>query len=443
VRNSIGIRRETIDETERRAPLTPAQVRRLVDDYGLSVVVEPSPVRIFTDEEYTAAGASLSDDLTDCNVVFGVKEIPIEQIRPGGVYCYFSHTVKAQRYNMPMLGHIVESGATLLDYELVTNESGKRLIFFGDFAGFAGMIDSLWALGRRLEWEGLRTPFADITPAWRYKSFAHAETAIVEVGQRIQREGLPEEIAPFICLFTGRGHVSRGAQRVFGRLPAVRLQPEEVVDFATSGNHSNKVVYGAELLKPHLYHPLTDEARSGGFDPKDFTSAPEHYAERLTEYIDHATVLINGIFWSPRFPRLLTHEYMRNRWSRGDTPRLRVVGDITCDICGSIEFTSKSTTLDNPVFVYEPVTRRVRDGWEGEGPVVLAVDKLPAELPLEASQSFGEGLVPFVPALARADFSLPHAELDIPVPFKRAVIAHRGKLTEHFRYLNNYLLRLE
>jgi alpha-aminoadipic semialdehyde synthase len=445
VNNCIGIRRETIDETERRAPLTPAQVERLVEDYGVSVVVEPSPLRVFPDAEYAAAGATLSDDLLHCNVVFGVKEIPIERIRAGGAYCYFSHTIKAQRYNMPMLAHIVEVGATLIDYELVTSESGKRLIFFGDFAGYAGMIDTLWALGRRLEWEGLTTPFADLEPAWRYRSLADAETALVEVGQRIQREGLPAEITPLVCLFTGRGRVSKGAQRIFGRLPAVRLQPEEIVSFVQSGKWSERAVYGAELVKRDLYRAVSAEALNapGEFDPSDFSTAPEHYAERLTEYLDCATLLVNGIFWSPRFPRLITREYARRRWSGGDQPRLRVIGDITCDVGGSIELTVKATDATNPVFVYEPVADTVVDGWAGDGPVILAVDKLPAELPREASQSFGEGLAPFIPTLARADFSADLESLDIPLSLRRAVIAHRGELTGNFRYLNNDLLHDE
>ena len=136
MKNVVGIRRENVDATERRAPLSPEQVGELVSRHGLRVVVEPSPRRVFTDDEYAAAGAEISSDLGECNAVFGVKEIPVADIRPEGAYCYFSHTIKAQRYNMPMLAHIVDVRATLLDYELVTNESGRRIIFFGDRSRF-------------------------------------------------------------------------------------------------------------------------------------------------------------------------------------------------------------------------------------------------------------------------------------------------------------------
>ena len=132
MKNVVGIRRENIDATERRAPLSPGQVEELVSRHGLRVIVEPSDRRVFGDDEYAAAGAELSDDLGDCNAVFGVKEIPVGDILPEGAYCYFSHTIKAQRYNMPMLAHIIDVNATLLDYELVTNESGRRIVFFGD-----------------------------------------------------------------------------------------------------------------------------------------------------------------------------------------------------------------------------------------------------------------------------------------------------------------------
>jgi alpha-aminoadipic semialdehyde synthase len=151
-------------------------------------------------------------------------------------------------------------------------------------------------------------------------------------------------------------------------------------------------------------------------------------------------MIVNGVQWSPRFPRLLTKENMREIYAGNPKPPLRVIADIACDIEGSIEFTVKSTTSENPVYIYEPLTDRVIDGFAGSGPIVLAVDKLAADLPREASKSFGKALLPFIRALAAADFSRPLEDLDIPNPFKNAVIAHQGALTENFRYLNEYLL---
>ena len=151
----LGIRREDKNEWERRAPLAPDAVSRLVAQ-GVEVLVEPSPRRIFTDLEYARAGARIAPDLSACTLVLGVKEIPPARFRPGGAYCFFSHTIKGQPYNMGMLARLRELGCTLLDYELVKDDQGRRLIFFGRHAGLAGMLDSLWALGRRLAEEGDR-----------------------------------------------------------------------------------------------------------------------------------------------------------------------------------------------------------------------------------------------------------------------------------------------
>jgi alpha-aminoadipic semialdehyde synthase len=150
-------------------------------------------------------------------------------------------------------------------------------------------------------------------------------------------------------------------------------------------------------------------------------------------------VVVNGIYWEPRFPRLVTAGEVRSLYAGGASPRLRVIGDITCDIGGSVEVTVKETNLTEPVFVYDPASGKIADGWQGRGPVVMAVDKLPAELPREATEFFGDALEPFVPRLSGADFSLPADRLDVPAEFRRALIAHRGELTPEFSYLYDCL----
>jgi len=434
MRNCIGIRRETIDEFEKRAPLIPKQVERLVEHFGLRVIVEPSSRRVFSDADYTAAGAEISADLTPCGIIFGVKEIPVDELHGKGVYCFFSHTIKAQRYNMPMLRHIIDSQATLLDYELVTNDYGRRLIFFGDYAGYAGMIDTLWALGQRLDWEGVPNPFSNLKPAHEYASLEEAESSVREVGRQIQMEGLPKAICPFVCLFTGSGQVSHGARHIYNLLPTVKLLPDDIVTFRDSGAWSDRAVYGAVLTRPHLYRRYD----GGGFDRDDFEANPKQYVGALEPYLHQAQLLINAIYWSPRYPRLVTRDFVRDYYHNGGP--LRVIGDISCDIGGSIEITLKATTSGNPVFVYDVDRESAEDGVTGNGPVVLSVDKLPSELPREASESFGAALMPFIMDLARADFGVEYNQLEIPAPFKRAVIAHDGKLTDNFRYLGEYLL---
>lgn len=437
MRDTIGIRRESIDPTETRAPLTPEQVKKLIDEYGLRVLIEPSSLRAFPDEDYEDAGAELTNDLSPCNIIFGISQFSPDRILPGHVYCFFSHTVKAQRYNMPMLRHIIESGSTLLDYELVVNGSGTRLVSFGDFGGYAGMIDSLWILGRRLDEEGTANPFSGIKPSREYRNLAEAETAVSRAGERIRAEGLPREICPFVCGFMGAGQVSKGAQKIFGRLPAVEIRPEDLVGLEASGAYSGNVVYWLEFRKSDLYEPIDPYA---SFNAGELEKMPARYVSSLSRFADSMVMVVNGVQWSSRFPRLLTKEHMREIYRRNPRPRLRVIADIACDIEGSIEFTVKATTADAPAYVYEPLTDNVIDGVAGRGPVIVAVAKFAAGLPLESSRSFGMALLPFIQALAGADFSRPFADLAIPEPFKKAVIVHQGSLTENFRYLNEYLL---
>jgi saccharopine dehydrogenase (NAD+, L-lysine-forming) len=159
MKNVIGIRKESKYPTERRAPLTPEQVKDLVQNYDINVIVEPSDKRYFPNDAYQKAGAIISEVLSECNIIFGIKEVPLKDLLPNITYCFFSHTIKGQKYNMPMLKSLLELRNTLIDYELVKNEQGKRTIFFGNYAGYAGMINSLWVLGRRLDYEGINNPF--------------------------------------------------------------------------------------------------------------------------------------------------------------------------------------------------------------------------------------------------------------------------------------------
>jgi alpha-aminoadipic semialdehyde synthase len=299
------------------------------------------------------------------------------------------------------------------------------------------MLDALWALGQRLELEGIATPLANLGRARDYHSIAEAEAAVSAAGAQIRAEGLPDRVTPMIIAVTGRGHVARGVQEVLSHLPLVRVLPEDIPSLASMESVSRHVVYAAEFRRADLYAPRDPDAH---FDATELEAHPDAWRGRLEEYVDHLTAIVNGIYWEPRYPRLLTREYFRDHWDESPK-RLRLVADITCDIAGSVEFTVKSTTSDRPVFVYRPRRDDIVDGLEGDGPVVLAVDKLPAELPRESTESFGRSLLRFVPGLARADFQREPDAIGLPEEFRRALIVHRGRLTENFRYLNSYVLR--
>ncbi len=432
----IGIRREDKNQWERRVPLTPDQVRHLIEKDGLEIIVQPSPTRIFPDEEYENAGASIDEDLSSCPVVIALKEIPPSCLKERTTYLFFSHTIKGQSYNMPMLRRLRELKCQVIDYELIKDENDRRLIFFGYYAGLAGMIDTLWALGRRLQWEGIQNPFTQIKPAHKYAHLEEARKAILRIGELIHRDGLPEKLLPLVCGFAGYGKVSQGAQEIFDLLPVQEIPPSHLPGLFDRDDLPQNIMF-----KTVFWEENTVESTRPGhsFDLQDYYHHPEFYRSCFSSYISSLTILINAIYWEPKYPRLVTKQDLKALYEKEESPRLRVIGDISCDVEGSIEATVKYTDTGNPVFLYHPETGEATDGWEGRGPVILAVDNLPCELPVESSRMFGEVLLAWVPQLARADWKGPIENCDLPLPVKKAIILYNGEFTEKYRYMEDFL----
>jgi len=435
----IGIRREDKSIWERRVPIIPQHVRQLQEEYGIEVWVQPSEIRVFRDEEFAQAGARVEEDISPCPVVFAVKEIPAHFFQPGHTYVFFAHVIKGQPYNMPMLRRMLELGCQLIDYEKVTDERGRRLIFFGRHAGLAGMIDTLWALGQRLNLEGIPNPFSDLCQTYHYGSLAEAKAAVSALGERIAREGLPEQITPLICGFAGYGNVFRGANEIIELLPVREIQPHEVATVALSSDYARDVIYKVVFKEEHTVEPISPEHR---FDLQDYYDHPEKYRSCFHTYLPYLTVIVNCVYWEAKYPRLVTKADLKRLYRGPEPPRLRVIGDISCDIEGAMECTVKCTEPGDPVFVYDPFEDRAIDGFEGQGPVVLAVDILPSELPRDASEYFSGVLMKYVPAIAQADYAAPFEELALPPEIKRAVIVHQGELTPNYRYLEEHARRL-
>jgi alanine dehydrogenase len=427
----IGIRHEDKSRWESRAPLTPAAVRRLIREEGVEFTIQSSPSRAFTDRQYAQAGATVAADLADCPIIMGVKEIPPEKFEESRAYVYFSHTIKGQPENMPMLRRLMDLRCHLIDYERITDAEGQRLVFFGRFAGLAGMIDTLWAFGRRLEHESIDSPFAAIRPAHEYKDLEHARREIRAVGKVISDDGLPPELRPFVCGFAGYGQVSQGAQEIFDLLPFEEIAPADLEDVRPAPNVCYKVVF----CEDHMVERVDGSAP---FELQEYYEHPDRYRAAFFAHAAHLSILLNCIYWDPRYPRMITREQFGELYGGGQ-PRLRVIGDITCDIDGSLACTTRATEPSSPVYVYEPATGVTRDGVAGRGPVVLAVDFLPCELPVDASEAFSEALLPFIGPLARADCSGPLADSGLPEELVRATIVYQGALTEPYQYLEEYL----
>ncbi len=432
----IGIRHEDKSKWERRVPITPADASVLQRDHGIQIMVQSSPTRAFTDDEFERVGVATAHDLSSCPVVLGIKEIPQAHFEPDKTYVFFAHVIKGQPYNMPMLRRLLELGCTLIDYERVVDEQNRRLIFFGWHAGVAGMIDTFWALGQRLSGEGIANPFFSLRQTLTYHDLDEARAALALVRDRIETGGLPEELCPLTVGVAGYGNVSRGAQEILDLLPVIEIEPEELPALADRGDLSRHHLYKIVFKEWHTVEPAS---RDQAFDLQDFYARPEKYRGVFEQYVPHLSVLVNAIYWTQRYPRLVTKAYLKELFAGQAAPRLRVIGDISCDVEGAIECTVKATEPGDPIYVYNPISEEVTDGHEGPGIVIMAVEILPAELPREASADFSRVLAPFIPAIAHCDYTAPFEECTLPPEIKRAVIAYQGQLTPEYRYIQEFL----
>lgn len=431
---TFGIRREDKNRWEGRSPLTPTDVAALVRDHNLTFYVQPSDIRVFADEEFARAGAAVNDDLSKCSVVLAVKEIHPDLILPGKTYIFFSHVIKGQAQNMPMLSRIMANRCNLIDYEKMEDDKQRRLIFFGSFAGAAGMIDTLWALGQRLSWEGCETPFHQVKPSHHYGRTDHAKTALQDIGRQIS-EGLLPGLCPIIIGIAGYGHVSAGAQEILDCLPCEEIRPDQIAVLASEKDRCDRV-FKVVFKEEDLVEPV-DASRD--FDLQDYYDRPELYRSVFEQFWPDLTVLVNAIYWDERYPRLITRKQLHTGMTGPVRPRLKIVGDISCDIEGAIEFTVRVTDPDEPVFVYDPLHDSANPGVAGCGPVVMAVDNLPCEFSAEASEAFGRVLSPYIPVLAGADFNKPFDQAGLPPELERATIVWHGELTPEYRYLGDHL----
>ncbi len=395
------------------------------------LLVQPSDLRAFLTEDYEVAGARIDEELNEVNITLGIKEIPIHELIPKMCYMFFSHTIKGQKHNMRMLKKMMDLHCTLIDYEKIVDEQGRRLIFFGWHAGVAGMVDTLWTVGRRLEWEGVRNPFSSIMKAHEYGNLPNIREHISAVGRMITTYGIPYSIRPFVIGIAGSGNVSKGAQEMLDLLPVKEVSPAELKDLnkrKDSGTNIYKVIFN----EWDMVESIDPEVK---FDLQDYYNNPEHYRSKFKQYIPFLSVLMNCIYWEEKYPRLLTKEHIKELYQDHRSPKLRVIGDISCDINGAIQSTIKATSPEDPLYVYDPWEDTAIPGWKGTGPVMMAVDNLPCEIPKESSDYFGDKLKEFLPALANADLTVPFEDLKVPIPIRKAIIIHKGELTENYKYL--------
>lgn len=396
----LGILREGKMPPDRRVPLTPIQCQEVQQKYNhLKVMVQPSAVRCYTDDEYRDAGIEISEDLSACDVLLGVKEVPPEELIPEKTYLFFSHTIKQQEYNRKLLQTILRKKIRLIDYEILTDNEGFRIIGFGRFAGIVGAYNGIRALG-------LRNGTFYLKPAHECKNLDELFQQLNDIN--------PD---PVKIVVTGNGRVASGALEVLDALKFGRLLPEAFKKML----QPNRPYY-TQLLPEHYVK------RKDGmtFNLLHFFEFPQLYENAFLPYARSADMLISAAYWDPGAPVLFTGEEMRQ-----SDFRIKIVSDITCDIGGSIPSTKRPATIDDPFYDYNPDTGELEPPFHSEKNItVQAVDNLPNELPKDASEDFGRNLIDKVfPGLWNAE------EDDI---IERATIAKDGTLTPRYKHLHGF-----
>ena len=432
----IGVRSENKNRFERRTPLVPGDIEALINQ-GIEIQVQTSSQRALSDEIFRQAGIPVVQTLDDCRLILGIKEIPIDDLKAEKVYLFFSHVIKGQAYNMPMLQKMMALGNTLIDYERITDVKNRRLIAFGRHAGLAGMINSLWALGQRLLAQGIQTPLQHLKQAKAYADLREAKAAIKAAGEAIDQQGLPQAVHPLVIGITGYGNVAQGALEITERLPIRTLSPDELKYLSSCNDLLNNCLYQVQFKEADCVVPKN---LATVFSLEDYyEQGSKKYRSSFEDYLPHLTLLVNCNYWDNRYPRLVTKATLKEMWQAETLPKLKVIGDISCDIEGAIESTVKPTYPDKPVYLFNPENSSIADGFEGHGLAVMAVEILPTELPLEASRDFSRVLKDFIPKLAQTDFNGSFDELALVDEIKRAVILHKGKLTPDYEYLQAHL----
>lgn len=438
----LAIRREDSSVWERRAPLSPSNVRQLTKK-GVKVLVQPSNRRAYPMQSYANAGAIIQEDISEAPVIIGVKQVPIDSLIPNKTYCFFSHTIKAQEANMPLLDAILEKNIRLLDYEKLVDEKGQRVVAFGVWAGVAGMINILHGLGLRLLALGHHTPFMHIGPAHNYRNSGMARQVIRDTGYEIALGMMPKSIGPLTFVITGSGNVSQGAQEIFQEFPHEFVPPEMLQKVAEHGA-TNKLYACSVSRADHLVR------KDGGrFDPLEYDEHPELYYSTFSKKIaPYASVIVNGIYWAPNSPRLITIPDAKYLLRPASTPwlptsvgapplphRLLAICDISADPGGSIEFMTECTTIDTPFCLYDADQHQNTESFAGPGVLVCSIDNMPTQLPREATDFFGELLFDHVTNILPSDATRPLDQENFTPIVYNALIATNGQLTSNFQYI--------
>jgi saccharopine dehydrogenase (NAD+, L-lysine forming) len=398
---TIGLIREGKTPPDKRVPLTPKKCTEAEARFpNLKIVAQESPIRCFSDQEYRKLGIEVRPDVLDCDILMGVKEVPVQQLIPNKTYLFFSHTVKKQPANRELLRQVLAKNITLIDYELLTNENGERIVAFGRWAGIVGAYNGLLTYGRK---HGLY----ELKPAYECVDMEDMQEEFFKV----------KRLPPIKIAVTGTGRVGQGAVEVLDMMGIRRVSVYDYLyhDFA-------------EPVYCQLRSADYNRRRDGRvWDTPDFHRNPHEYESTFQNFLPVTNLLIACAYWHPQGPRLFSEHDTRRAHFRLDT-----IADVTCDVDGSIPTTKRSSTIQEPAFDYNPTTSELEPAYSRPGNItIMAVDNLPCELPRNASRDFGRQLI---------DNVLPHLLREgRDAVIERATIARNGRLTEQYQYLQDYV----
>jgi saccharopine dehydrogenase (NAD+, L-lysine-forming) len=396
----IGLIREGKVPPDKRVPFTPLQAEEIEQRFpNVKVICQESNVRCFKDDEYRNLDIEVKKTVDDCDILMGIKEVPKELLIEEKTYLFFSHTIKKQPYNKELLQTILKKNIRLIDYEALKDKQGNRLVAFGRYAGIVGAYNGLWTYGKRFNAFSIRR--------------AHECYDVNDLKLELRKVKLPA----VKIILTGAGRVGRGSMESLDTAGIRKVSPTDFLQKTFS-----EPVY--VQLSSADYHV---RKAGGHFNREEFHNYPDRYQSLFSEYTKVADILMAGAYWNPKAPVLFTRENVLD-----PAFKIKIIADITCDIDGSIPSTKKASTIPDPIYDYDAATDSIQPALSnGKFLTVMAVDNLPCELPRSASEEFGKDLIDKVLSIL-----INEDEDDI---IKRATITEKGKLTEAFSYLTDYV----
>ena len=396
----IGIIREGKIPPDRRVPFSPIQLKELLQVYGskFTFLVESSDFRCYSDEEYCNCGIQVVEDISQADIFFGIKEVPVDQLIYGKTYFFFSHTIKKQKKNRHLLKSILDKNIRLIDYEVLKDESGERLVAFGRWAGIVGAYNAFLTYGKK-------TGLYDLRRAVDCKDLDDLKVELKKVS-----------LPPVKIIVTGHGRVGKGVLEI---LQILGLTQINAYDFL-------HLYFDEPVFVVLSSSDINRRKADGGFEKEEFYTHPELYESHFLKFAEVGEILISAAYWNPGAPRLFEMKDINS-----PDFSISVIADVTCDIGGSIPTTFRSTTIPNPIYDVDRKTGNELSPFATQTSIsVMAIDNLPCELPRESSFEFGKQLIKWVvPALL---------EQNAPI-LERATIAREGDLTLEYMYLSDFI----